>query len=262
MADIFGELEFHLKIKRGDIGEYVILCGDPGRVPKIAAYLEGAQKVAENREYVIYTGSLLGEKVSVASTGIGGPSAAICVEELVHCGAKTFIRVGTSGGIREDVIGGDLVIATSAVRAEGTSAEYLPDGYPAAADFDVVRALADEAEALCDKSFGNSYHVGVVQSKDSFYGETNPESMPVSDMLLSKWKAYVALGCLTSEMECAAIFSVAMTRGVRAGAVLLSIWNVEREKSGKESPLDMDTDRAIRCAVGAIKRLIKKTRKG
>ncbi len=262
MADIFGELEFHLKIKKGDIGEYVILCGDPGRVPKIAAYLEDARKVAENREYVIYTGSLLGEKVSVASTGIGGPSAAICVEELIHCGAKTLIRVGTSGGIREDVIGGDLVIATSAVRAEGTSAEYLPDGYPAAADFDVVRALADEADELCDKSFGNSYHVGVVQSKDSFYGETNPESMPVSDMLLSKWKAYVALGCLTSEMECAAIFAVAQTRGVRAGAVLLSIWNVEREKSGKESPLDMDTDRAIRCAVGAINRLIKKTRKG
>ncbi len=261
MADIFGELEFHLKIKKGDVGRYVILCGDPGRVPKIAAYLENAEKIAENREYTIYTGYLCGERVSVASTGIGGPSAAICVEELIHCGSDTFIRVGTSGGIREDVIGGDLVIATSAVRAEGTSLEYLPEGYPAAADFSVVRALSDEAEELCDMSFGNSYHVGVVQSKDSFYGETNPETMPVSDMLLKKWEAYTRLGCLTSEMECAAIFSVALTRGVRAGAVLLSIWNVERTNKGLESPVNTDTDRAIRCAIGAIKRLIEKDAK-
>lgn len=256
MADIFGEKEFHLKIEKGDIGEYVILCGDPDRVSKIAAYFDNPKKVAQNREYTIYTGELCGKKISAASTGIGGPSAAICVEELVHCGAKVMIRVGTSGGIREDVVGGDLVIATSAVRAEGTSFEYLPAGYPAAADFSVVRALADEAEALCDKSFGNSYHVGVVQSKDSFYGETNPETMPVSAALLNNWNAYVALGCLTSEMECAAIFSVAQTRGVRAGAVLLSIWNVEREKMGLESPVVMDTDKAIKCAVGAIKRLM------
>lgn len=258
MADIFGKKEFHLQIKKGDIGEFVILCGDPARVPKIAAYFENAVKVSSNREYTIYTGALNGVKVSAASTGIGGPSAAICVEELVHCGAKVLIRVGTSGGIREDVVGGDLVIATSAVRAEGTSYEYLPEGYPAVADFDVVRALSDEAEVLCDGSLGNSYHIGVVQSKDSFYGETNPETMPVSDMLMGKWKAYVALGCLTSEMECAAIFSVAQTRGVKAGAVLLSIWNVERSKIGLESPVTTDTDRAIRCAVGAIKRLINK----
>lgn len=257
MSDIFTDREFHLKTTKEDVGEYVILCGDPARVPKIAAYFENAKKVAENREFTVYTGSIDGVSVSAASTGIGGPSAAICVEELVHCGAKTFIRVGTSGGIDERVVGGDLVIATSAVRAEGTSFEYLPAGYPAVADFKVVRALSDEAKELCDNTLGNSYHVGVVQSKDSFYGETDPETMPVSEQLKNNWRAYMALGCLTSEMECAAIFSVAQTRAVASGAVLLAMWNVERSKKGLENPVVHDTDRAIRCAVGAIRRLIR-----
>jgi uridine phosphorylase len=149
-----------------------------------------------------------------------------------------------------------LVIASAAVRDEGTSKEYLYESYPAVADFNITKALADEADMLCDKSFGNNYHVGVVQSKDSFYGETSPETMPISDMLKKRWESYVKLGCLVSEMECAAIFSVAQTRGVRAGAVLLSIWNVERSKNNLQSPVDLDTDKAIRCAVGAIKRLI------
>lgn len=256
MSGILNDTQFHLKIKKGDAGGYCILCGDPGRVPKIAAYLDSPEPLAQNREYTLYNGFLKGEKVTVASTGIGGPSAAICVEELIKCGAHTFIRVGTSGGIREDVIGGDLVIATAAVRDDGTSAQYLPAGYPAAADYNVCRALEQEARALCDGSFGNSYHMGVVQSKDSFYGETNPETMAVAGELESRWEAYVRLGCLTSEMECASIFAVAATRGVRAGAVLLSIWNVERTKKNLKSPVTEDADRAIRCAVGAVKRLI------
>ena len=257
MGTIFDtERQFHLKTAPGDVGKYVLLCGDPGRVPKIAAYFDDSAFVCQNREFTVYTGSLCGQKVSAVSTGIGGPSAAICMEELIRCGAKTFIRIGTSGGIRRDVVGGDLVIATAAVRDDGTSAEYLPAGYPAAADFLVVKALAEAAEDLCDRSFGNSFHVGVVQSKDSFYGETNPESMPIAATLLSRWEAYVRLGCLTSEMECAAIFSVAQTRGVKAGAVLLSIWNVERANENEESPLCMDTDKAIRCGVEAIKLLM------
>ena len=161
--------EFHLKIKPGDIGSYVILPGDPGRCRHIAAYLENPQKIAENREFTTYTGTLDGVKVSVVSTGIGGPSAAIALEELIHCGAHTFIRVGTSCGMQPEVLGGDLVIATGAVRMDGTGTEYAPIEYPATAHFDVVQALQQAAAQS-----GNRFHIGVVQCKDSFYGQHEP----------------------------------------------------------------------------------------
>ena len=157
--------QYHINTDENDIGKYVILTGDPKRVERIAEHLDNPQKVAQNREYTTFTGELLGVKVSVCSTGIGGPSAAIAVEELIKCGAKTFIRVGTSGGMKECVLGGDLVIATSAIRSEGTSREYLPDGYPAVADFKVVSALAEAAEELSDDTDGNRYQVGVCALK-------------------------------------------------------------------------------------------------
>ena len=143
-----GNEEYHLKIRPGDVGRYVILPGDPGRCEKIARYLEDPRFVASNREYTIYTGTLEGEKVSVCSTGIGGPSAAIAMEELIHCGAECFIRVGTCGGIEENVLGGDLVIATGAIRMEGTGLQYAPVEFPAVADFQVVNALAEAAKEL------------------------------------------------------------------------------------------------------------------
>jgi uridine phosphorylase len=251
-----GERQFHIKAKCGEVGRYVILPGDPARVPKIASLLDNAVQVAQNREYNLYTGTLCGEKVSVCSTGIGGPSAAIAVEELIKCGADTFIRIGTSGGINTAVTGGDLCIATAAVRSEGTSYEYLPNGYPAAADFSVVKALEQAAHGLCDGSFGNSVHVGVVHSKDSFYGEVEPESSAVPEKIISAWNSYKACGCLTSEMECAAVFSVGLVRGVRCGAVLTALWNVERSKNGMEDNITNDSSRAIRCAVNAVKILI------
>ena len=253
MASIMdGERQFHIKAKKGEVGRYVILPGDPGRVPKIAGLLDNAVQIAQNREYNLYTGELDGVKVSVCSTGIGGPSAAIAVEELVKCGADTFIRVGTSGGIKLDVIGGDLCIASAAVRSEGTSQEYLPDGYPAAADFEVVSALHDAAEKLCDGTFGNNFHVGVVHSKDSFYGEVEPENSAVPKKILEAWDGYRACGCLTSEMECAAVFSVGLLRNARCGAVLTAIWNVERSKQGLPDNISEDSSRAIKCAVEAI----------
>ncbi len=252
--------QYHLDIDENDIGKYVILPGDPGRVKKIAEYLDNAEKVAQNREYTTYTGTLLGEKVSVTSTGIGGPSAAIAVEELVRSGAHTFIRVGTSGGMADKVLGGDLVVATAAVRSEGTSREYLPDGYPAAADFTVVSALAESADELSENCDGKRYHVGVVHSKDSFYGETNPETMPQEVWLKNNWDGYLKSGCLTSEMECAAVFSVAQVRNVRAGAVLTCLWNVERSKTGEKNLMCNSSERAIKCAISAIKKLIEKDR--
>lgn len=252
------EKQFHIKTTENDIGGYVILPGDPGRVGEIAKYLEGSELISQNREYTVYTGTLLGEKVSVCSTGIGGPSAAIAVEELVKSGAHTLIRVGTSGGMDEKVLGGDLVVATAAVRCEGTTKEYLPEGYPAAANFSVVSALCESAGELSEDCDGKRFHVGVVQSKDSFYGETNPETMPVKNCLSENWSAYISCGCLASEMECAAVFGVSLVRKVRAGAVLTALWNVERSKTGEKNLMCESSERAIKCAILAIKKLIER----
>ena len=256
MSIISKDIRFHLKIRNGDVGRYVILPGDPGRVPLIAEYLDNAVQIACNREYNVYTGFLDGVKVSVCSTGIGGPSAAIAVEELIESGADTFIRVGTSGGINLKVVGGDLLVASAAVRSEGTSHEYIPDGYPAVADFEVTRALKDAGDELSTDEDGNRCHVGVVHCKDNFYGEIDPNNTGVASKLTAAWDGYVRCGCLTSEMESAAIFSVALLRGVRAGAVMTALWNVERTNAGLPDKTCDSTDRGIRCAVGAIRKLI------
>ena len=174
-------IQYHLHIKEGDVGRYVILPGDPKRVPLIAKHFDDAKQVADSREYVTYTGFLDGEKVSVTSTGIGGPSASIAMEELYKCGSDTFIRMGTCGGIALPVMGGDVVIATGAVRMEGTSREYAPIEFPAVASFEVVQALAEAANML-----GKRSHIGVVQCKDSFYGQHDPAIMPVSYDLINK----------------------------------------------------------------------------
>lgn len=246
------DLQFHLNVRTGDVGRYCLLPGDPARCEKIAQYFDDAHFVSQNREFTIYTGTLLGEKVSAVSTGIGGPSAAICIEELVNLGADTFIRVGTSGGIDLKVSAGDLVIALSAVRQDGTSLEYAPIQYPATADFSVTCALKIAAENL-----GFNHHVGVVQAKDSFYGQHNPQSMPVSAKLLEQWEAYKKLGVLASEMESATVFVVAAARKARAGAVFATLWNQEREAAGLDQTEIFDVDSAIRCAVEALKIIIK-----
>lgn len=264
MATIINKDErFHLKIRNGDTGRYVILPGDPGRVPKIAAFLNDAKQIAQNREYNIYSGYLCGEKVTVCSTGIGGPSAAIAVEELIDSGADTFIRVGTSGGIDLSVFGGDLIIAEAAIRAEGTSYEYLPEGYPALANFEVTTALAEAAKELSTAEPGNRYHVGTVHSKDSFYGEVNPERSTVCDNIKERWASYFKCGCLTSEMECAAIYSVCTSRHtfekpIRCGGVLTALWNAERSNRGMPDTITNDSTRGIKCAIRAIELLIER----
>lgn len=243
---------YHIHCRVGDVGKYCILPGDPGRCEKIAAYFDNPQKVAQNREYTVYTGTLLGQKVSVCSTGIGGPSAAIAMEELVEVGADTFIRVGTCGGIHQKVKSGDVIVATGAVRQEGTTFEYAPPEYPATPDFDVTLALVQAAKQL-----RLPHHAGVVQSKDSFYGQHNPTRMPVFYDLEHKWEAYKRLGVLASEMEAAALFVVAAALGVQCGAVFSTVWNQERQKSGLSEPMCTDTDRAIRTAIKTIEILIQ-----
>lgn len=246
---------YHIQVGKGEVGRYVILPGDPKRCRLIAEYLDNPRLIADNREYVTYTGSLDGEKVSVTSTGIGGPSAAIAMEELAQCGADTFLRVGTSGGMDLQVKSGDLVVASGAVRMEGTSREYAPIEFPAVSDFTVTTALAESAQRL-----GLPCHVGVVQCKDSFYGQHSPETKPVGRELMEKWEAWVRLGCKASEMESAAVFVVANYLHVRAGTVLLVMANQERAKAGLENPVVHDTDAAIRTAVEAIRILIRKDR--
>lgn len=243
--------QYHIAMRKGDVGRYVILPGDPGRCEKIAQHFDNAKLVARNREFTTYTGTLNGKPVSVTSTGIGGPSAAIAMEELAAIGAETFIRVGTCGGINMKVKSSDVVIATGAVRMEGTSREYAPIEYPAVADFTVTQALVHAADTL-----GESWHAGVVQCKDSFYGQHSPARMPVSYELLTKWEAWKRLGVLASEMESAALYTVAASLGVRCGAVLNVVWNQERKAAGLFEPDDMDTERGIRVAVEAIRLLI------
>ena len=248
--------QYHIDLREGDVGEYVILPGDPKRCKKIAEYFEDARLVADKREYVTYTGFLNGVMVSVTSTGIGGPSAAIALEELVKVGARKFIRVGTCGGMDINVKGGDIVIPTGAIRMEGTSKEYAPIEFPAVASFDIVEKLVQAA-----KNAGKPYHVGVVQCKDSFYGQHSPALMPVNYELINKWNAWLKLGCLASEMESAALFTVASYLHVKVGSVFLVIANQEREKAGLDNPVVHDTDSAIKTAVDAIKLMIAEDKK-
>ncbi len=244
---------YHIQLGKGDVGKYVILPGDPKRCEKIAKYFDDPQLIADSREYVTYTGYLDGVKVSVTSTGIGGPSASIAMEELVQAGADTFIRVGTCGGIQLDVQGGDVVIATGAVRMEGTSKEYAPIEFPAVADIHVTNALMNAADKLGQRS-----HVGIVQCKDSFYGQHSPARMPVGYELLDKWEAWKRLGCLASEMESAALFVVASALKVRVGSVFLAVANQERAKAGLENTAVHDTEMPIRVAIEALRELIQK----
>ena len=205
--------QYHIQVAEGEVGRYVIMPGDPKRCVKIAQYFDNPILVADNREYITYTGTLDGVKVSVTSTGIGGPSAAIAMEELYRCGADTFIRIGTCGGMQ--------------------TAEKK--GYP--------------------------FHTGVVQCKDAFYGQHEPETKPVSYELMNKWESWKRLGCLASEMESAALFIVASYLRVRAGSCFLVVANQEREKLGLENPVVHNTDMAIQVAVEAIRSLIQEEQK-
>lgn len=247
VMDNSDKLQYHVHVKPGDIGRYVLLPGDPGRVEKIAAYLDEPHFVSSNREHTVYTGKLLGESVSVVSTGMGCPSTAIAVEELIAVGADTFIRVGTAGAMQPEMELGDVAIVTGAIRDEGTTRQYLPLEYPAVADLTVVNALVAAAGKL-----GIGCQLGISHTKDNFYGEIEPDRMPIADELKARWKAWVAGGAICSEMEASAIFILSSIYRKRAGAVLTVVGSdTETLKAKKASP-----DAMIHVAVEAIKRLI------
>ncbi len=246
---------YHIQTRPEDVGEYVLLPGDPKRCKLIAQFLDDAKLVADSREFVTYTGYLNGVKVSVTSTGIGGASASIAMEELYQCGARTFIRVGTCGGMQLDVKGGDMVIASGAIRMEGTTKEYAPIEFPAVADVEVVNALKQAADKLQATS-----HIGVVQCKDSFYGQHEPGKKPVGYELQNKWKAWIECGALASEMESAALFVVGSCLRVRVGTILLVIANQEREAAGLENLQVHETRSVVDISVEAMRILIEQDR--
>jgi uridine phosphorylase len=248
--------QHHIHLVKGDVGRYVLLPGDPGRCEKIAAYFDEPEFIAQNREYVTYTGKLLGQKVSVTSTGIGCPSTAIAVEELIAIGADTFIRVGTSGGMQPGTNVGDVAIVTGAIRDEGTSLHYMPVEFPAVADMDVVLALKEGAIRA-----GIPYRLGITQSKDSFYGEIEPERMPMSDQLLNRWKAWVDGGAICSEMEASVLFIISSIHRKRASGVMLMSGSEDKQPETAEEMEKFhklfDIQRAISTSIEGLKVLIE-----
>lgn len=245
------ERMYHIGLTKDDIenAKYAILPGDPGRVSKIARMLDNYKPLAVNREYTSYLGNINNTKVLVISTGIGGPSTAICVEELYLLGIETIIRVGTCGGMQKDINPGDLIIAEAAIRCEGTSKEYVPIEYPAVANIDVLNALRNSADNLEYK-----YHVGVVHSKDSFYGQHSPDKMPIGNKLKNDWDTWIKAGCLASEMETAALYTVSSIRRIRSCSILTAIWNQEQNNE----LYSFDVEKSIKVAIAAIKLLINK----
>jgi len=247
------EKQYHIDFDGSHGASYAILPGDPGRVEKIASFLDNPRFYKQNREYTTWLGELCGKTIMVISTGMGGPSTAIAVEELFKTGITNFIRIGTCGGIALPVTGGDLVIATGAIRQEGTTREYVPIEFPAVANLDITNSLVEAAKKL-----GHKWHTGIVQCKDSFYGQHSPDRMPASFELNNKWEAWKKSGCLASEMESASLFIVSQILGARAGCILNVVWNQEREKAGMSNPHSHDTEAAIKTSIEAIRLLISK----
>lgn len=238
-----------MHIKTGPLeATYAILPGDPGRCEEIAQAFDLPVFHSQNREYTSYLADLDGEKIVVCSTGIGGPSAAIAMEELYQAGVREFIRLGTCGGMQEHTQPGTLVLAQGAIRDEGTSSHYLPLAFPAVADFDLLTSLTQAARSL-----SIPYEVGVVQSKDSFYGQMDPERMPVASRLQERWQAWVQAGCLASEMETAALYTVARALpGAKVAALFTVLWNQERAAKGYQDQPWHDNGRAIATVKAAL----------
>jgi uridine phosphorylase len=239
------EVQYHVHLKKGDVGRYVLLPGDPGRVPVIAKFFDSAKEISFNREYRTYTGYIDGIKVSCTSTGIGCPSTAIAVEELIKCGADTFIRIGTAGSLQKEVGLGDICITTASVREEGTTRQYVPLSYPAVADLDVTLALREAA-----KNLGFRHHCGIGHCKDAFFIEGEETPLPIKEMNEMRWNAWYRANVLSTSMEAAALFVVSSIRRVRAGEVLAIIG-----LTYADAPIvkKVGVDEAIKTAIEAVK---------
>ena len=248
-----GKKMMHIGLETGAVGRYIFLPGSPERTEKIAAFFDNPKEIAYNREFRTFVGELDGVKVAVTSTGIGGPSTAIAVEELYQCGADTMLRVGTCASTSRKVSLGDVVIPNGAVRMEGVSTHYLPIEFPAVPDFQVVKAAQQAAQKL-----GLPYNIGVTITKASFYTQTAPETKPVGPELIYRWEAYEKGGATSTSMECSVLFTVGASLGIRAGCVMASATNCkDYSENGRKSDIDIE-DRAIRTAIETMRVLIAK----
>jgi uridine phosphorylase len=240
--------KYHVGLAKGEVGNYVLVPGDPGRTPLIAKHLENAREVAFSREYRTFTGSLGGVPVSTISSGMGGPSVAVMIEELSELGVHTFLRVGTCGGAQPEIKMGDVVIAIGSVRSEGTPNGYVPAEYPAVASLDVVNALVAAAEAS-----GVPHHVGIIRSVDALYSDLVPDSMP-RPHLRDELEMWSRAGVLSNDMETSTLFVVSRLRKLRAGTINLCVDEVGAGEIHHLDPSYMD--RMLAVAVDAIRRLI------
>ncbi|WP_418493870.1 nucleoside phosphorylase [Enterocloster sp.] len=252
-----GKKMMHIGLEKGQIGRYVFLPGSPERTEKIAAYFENPKEIAYNREFRTFVGQLNGVDVAVTSTGIGGPSAAIAVEELYQCGADTMMRVGTCASVSPKVSIGDIVIPNGAVKMEGVSHHYLPVEFPSVPDFQMLKAIEQAAINL-----GLPYDVGVTITKASFYTQTSPQTKPVGPELIYKWEAYKKGGASSTSMECAPLFAVGASLGIRTSCVMASATNYKSGKVKEGSEKVNVEDRAIRTAIEAMKIIIREDQKG
>jgi uridine phosphorylase len=244
------EKKYHIGLGRDDVGDYVLVPGDPFRTPLIARFIDGAKEVAFSREYRTFTGTVDGVKVSTMSTGMGGPSVAIGIEELHELGVHTLLRVGTCGAAQPEIKMGDLVISYAAVRSEGTPNGYVPLEYPAVASLHVVEALIEAAEAA-----GARYHVGVTRSVDALYSDLLPDTMP-RPHLRDELEMWAKAGILSNDMEASTLFVVSRIRQMRAGCVNLCVDELGAGEIHHVDPSYMD--RMLTVAVDAIRRLIRR----
>ncbi|MGH7776072.1 MAG: nucleoside phosphorylase [Candidatus Dormibacterales bacterium] len=247
------ERKYHVGLAAGEVGAYVLMPGDPGRTALIAAHLEGAREVAFNREYRTFTGRLERTPVSTTSSGIGGPSVAIAVEELSDLGVHTFLRVGTCGALQPGIRRGDLVVARGAVRDEGTPAGYVPLQYPAIADHEVVAACLEAA-----RQEGAPCHAGIVRSVDALYADLSPERLPRGEEIAREHRVWRQAGVVAQDMESSTLMVVASLKGLRAGTILLCVDEVGEGEIEHLEPSLMD--RMLKVAAGAIRRLIEQDR--
>jgi uridine phosphorylase len=225
MEDADMSKQYHIQLDENNCAPYVLLPGDPGRVAQVAALWDESHKVAENREYVTYTGVYKDMPITCTSTGIGASSTAIAVEELARVGATTFLRIGTCGTFKDEVKNGDIVIFDSAARYDGASRAYAPLEYPAVAHYDVVNACIQAAEAL-----HIPHLVGMTRTHDGLYARQPKPGGSFNNYWLSDWANHYEdlkrMNIVASEMEAAVIFVQAKLWGLRAGGMAVSVINL------------------------------------
>ncbi len=243
-------VQYHIRCGPGDVGEFVLLPGDPGRSELIARHLTDARLVAQHREFTTYTGTVDGTRVSACSTGIGSASTAIAIEELAAVGARTLIRIGTTGSIQPEVRFGDLVIAEGAVRDEGTTPAYVPLAYPARAERHVLIALLIHAERS-----GHRWHAGIVRSHDALYADLRAPEAPRQRAITEELALWKQAGVLCNDMESSTLFTLGALRKLRTGTILITVNEPGETGIDPEKVAALDLSPMIQVALDAVRLL-------